>query len=373
MWNKKIHIISLNVPYPADYGGVIDIFYKIKALSKIGFEIILHTFQYGREDAEILNYFTSKVIYYKRYKGIKYLFKNKPYIVSTRSSNKLLKELKKDNYPILFEGLHTTDLLGHKKLANRITIVRMHNIEHEYYYNLYKSETSFIKKFYLKNESKKLKKYEKILSQANYILAISPNDKKYLSNNYKNVHYIPAFHSFTKIETTVGSKNYILYHGNLSVNENITAVIFLLKNIFNNINYPTIIAGKNPSKEIIRASKNLKHVEIIANPSDNEMKDLLLNAQINILPTFQATGIKLKLINSLFISKFCIVNSKMVDNTGLEDICIIKNSTQEFIKAIEFYFNKEFTNKDLEKRHKILLKSFCNENNASKILNLLDI
>ncbi len=30
MSDKHLHVIAFNVPYPADYGGVIDIFYKIK-------------------------------------------------------------------------------------------------------------------------------------------------------------------------------------------------------------------------------------------------------------------------------------------------------------------------------------------------------
>ncbi len=28
---EHIHLISFDVPFPADYGGVIDVFYKIKA------------------------------------------------------------------------------------------------------------------------------------------------------------------------------------------------------------------------------------------------------------------------------------------------------------------------------------------------------
>ena len=31
---KEIHIITFDIPYPANYGGVIDVFYKIKALKE---------------------------------------------------------------------------------------------------------------------------------------------------------------------------------------------------------------------------------------------------------------------------------------------------------------------------------------------------
>ena len=46
---KHLHIVSFDVPWPANYGGVIDVFYKVKALSAKGIRIHLHAFEYGRE------------------------------------------------------------------------------------------------------------------------------------------------------------------------------------------------------------------------------------------------------------------------------------------------------------------------------------
>ena len=40
MNNKTIHIIVFDVPYPSDYGGIIDVFYKLKALHQLGVNII---------------------------------------------------------------------------------------------------------------------------------------------------------------------------------------------------------------------------------------------------------------------------------------------------------------------------------------------
>ena len=42
----------------------------------------------------------------------------------------------------------------------------------------------------------------------------------------EKVHYLPAFHAHKEVESLVGSNNYALYHGNLSVNENIRAALF---------------------------------------------------------------------------------------------------------------------------------------------------
>ena len=85
MTNQKLHIISFDVPYPPDYGGVIDVFYKIKALYEVGVKIILHIFHYGREKAKELEEITEKVYYYKRKKDFKYNISTKPFIVATSS------------------------------------------------------------------------------------------------------------------------------------------------------------------------------------------------------------------------------------------------------------------------------------------------
>ena len=42
-----LHIISFDIPYPANYGGAIDVFHKIRCLNAQGVKIILHCFEYG--------------------------------------------------------------------------------------------------------------------------------------------------------------------------------------------------------------------------------------------------------------------------------------------------------------------------------------
>ena len=46
---KTLHVISFDIPYPANYGGAIDVFYKIKALHEKGLKIILHCFLYNNK------------------------------------------------------------------------------------------------------------------------------------------------------------------------------------------------------------------------------------------------------------------------------------------------------------------------------------
>ena len=110
-----LHVIAFDVPYPANYGGVIDVFYRVKALSEAGVKVHLHCFEYGRGKAEVLNR-CYEVKYYKRDTSFWKQFRREPYVVASRRSEALVKDLLKDDYPILCEGLHTTAVLNDRRL-----------------------------------------------------------------------------------------------------------------------------------------------------------------------------------------------------------------------------------------------------------------
>jgi len=369
---KTIHIVAFDVPYPADYGGVIDIYHKARLLHKLGVHVIMHCFQYGRPEAAELNTICKKVYYYKRSRYKNPFIGDTPYIVSTRSDEQLLKNLCKDQHPILMEGIHCTYFLNHPKLAGRIQLVRNHNIEHDYYKNLEMVETNYFKKYFFRGESDKLKRYEKHLKTATSILAISPQDHQYLNKKYHNSVLIPAFHPNDEVRIRTGKGKFILYHGNLGVGENNHAALFLVKDVFSKIRIPCTIAGSNPSDELVKACMKHPHIQLIDNWNNAQIMDAIAKAHINVLPTFQGTGIKLKLLNALYCGRYCVVNPTMVNNTGLEKACIIAENAEKMVFDIEKYWQETFTESELKARADILSNSiFDNEVNARNLIGLL--
>lgn len=371
--DKFIHIVSFDIPVPVNYGGAIDVYYKLKSLNDLGVKIIFHCFEYGgRKANKELNDLCHEVYYYKRKKVFFDFFYHTPYIVSSRRDSRLIKNLTKDNFPIIFEGIHSTIYLNDSRLRKRMKIVRTHNIEHDYYESLAKTEKNLLKKYYYIAESKRLRIYEEVLHHANSIAAISKNDYLYFSSKYDNVNIISAFHPNESIDIQEGKGDYILYHGSLEVNENHQAAMFLINNVFKNTDFKFIIAGNRPKPELQKIVKEHKNIELRVGVSNEEIIKLVKEAQINILPTFQATGIKLKLLLALYCGRHCIVNPPMVVNTGLEDLCIIADSSEEMLKQINLNFNLEINNENIKMREEILLKNgFMNRFNAEKLVNQL--
>lgn len=369
---RHLHIICLNVPYPVDYGGVFDLFYKLPALQQQGIKIHLHCFEYGRGKQPDLNKYCETVAYYPRKNGLTAWSLQYPYIVKSRNNNQLLDALVKDDYPILMEGVHCTYLLNDNRFNHRKCFVRLHNVEHIYYRYLAGFTTDPIKKIYYLYESRLLKNYERSIAPKAAFLSVTPKD----AQDYKNlgaarIEFLPLFLPDWKVNMTEGKGTFCLYHGDLSVAENEKAAKWLLENVFDDLNIPFVIAGKNPSGSLARIVRTKNSTCLIANPKEQEMQDLIAKAHINLIPSYNTTGIKLKLLNALFNGRHCIVNEATVEGTGLEPAYDIANDNVAFKTAIKALYEKPFLKKDITLRHQLLDNMFNNESNAIKLADMI--
>ncbi len=355
------------MPFPPDYGGAIDVYYKIKTLHALGVKVILHAFHYGRPPAQELDAICEQVYYYPRRSAWESLSWKYPVMMKSRRDKQLMDNLLADNHPILFEGMHTCYYIGHAALKDRFKIIRMHNLEWDYYYALSQVERKWWKELFLRWESAGLKSQERLLQQANAILSISPNDHAYLSERYAQVEMVTAFHGNAQVTSTLGVGDYALYHGNLSVPENQEAVRFLLQLP---LEVPLIIAGRDPDPAMVEVIERLPHVQLEANPSPAAMQQLLQGAQVHVMPTFQATGLKLKVLNALYQGRHVIANTPMVAQTGLETACTVADDPGAFTQAIHQKMQQPFTEAHRAEREK-LLQPFGDEEKGRRIVAFL--
>lgn len=365
--HKQLNIVSFDVPYPPNYGGVIDVFYKIKALLELGVKVHLHTFEYGRGKHQEIAEICETVTYYKRSRSPFLLFFKTPFIVRSRANSTLLNNLNKNGFPVIFEGLHTSFNLS--KIRAK-TYIRTHNIEHLFYKGLAKSEENILKKIFFFSESIKLKSYEKILLKTDGIFTIAPAEQSYFLKKYGGKsHYIPVFHqdSFKKHQTKKGL--FVLWHGDLRVSDNIKVAKELIT-IFKKTTHKLVIASSFTEKSVLLRVQKNKNIQFVNTYKQEVLEDLLEKAHINILLTHQKTGIKLKLLYSLYRGKFIIANNKMIDDTGLETLCIRIKSYKEIVEKTKSIFEKEFTEEMVENRKKVLQK-FTPKKSAQKLIDIV--
>ena len=366
-----LHIISFDIPYPANYGGVIDVYYKVRALAKAGVRVHLHCYEYGRPHSAELSRICESVHYYLRLPPMLALPVSRPYIVSSRKSVQLLERLVSLPFPILFEGLHTCYHLDDPQLATRNKLVRTHNVEGDYYEQLARQEKHWMRRLYFRREARLLRQYEPVLAHAAHLLTISPKDQQYFSGRYGTATYLPAFHAHDSLDIQAGKGRYCLYHGKLSVAENHRAAMFLIREVFKDLDIPLIIAGADPLPELITETSRYVHITLRHNVGEGEMLDLMRHAHVHVLPTFQDTGIKLKLIHALFSGRFCITHPEMVRHTGLEEACFVARSAADFKSLAQQLMQQPFSAAEIDRRRAILLPTFSNEDNALQLIRLI--
>jgi len=371
--NKHLHIVTLDVPYPDDYGGAIEQWHKIKWLHRLGVRIHLHCFTNKRPQAPILKQYCEKVHYYPRKIGFKGFSFSLPYIVSSRQSDELLKNLLADDAPILFEGVHCTWPLRSGKLRERRVLVRLHNVEYRYYEQLFRLENEFFRKTYYWWEARQLRKYERWLATQATLLSMSQTDLDVYQQEFgaKDIRFLPAFVAWEKVSSEPGKGCYCLYHGNLSINENEEAAVWLLQHVFDKLPIPFVIAGRKPSERLKHLAHLHEHTCLVADPEERELQDMIGKAQINILPSFNKTGVKLKLLNALYCGRHCLVNEAGVQGTGLDTLCARAEDADHFRQQIARLYELPFTENSVHTRTSVLNEWNNNERNARKLVELI--
>ncbi|MCR4658789.1 MAG: glycosyltransferase family 1 protein [Bacteroidales bacterium] len=369
---KEMHMVAFNVPWPANYGGIMDVYYRLKTLSEAGVKVHLHCFAYGRDEAPELLPLCASVNYYNRNMSPLLHLQRTPFIVASRCNDELSRRLASDRLPVLLEGVHCCSLLEQPEVTEgRTTIVRAHNVEADYYALLAATERNPLRRAYLWLDSTKLRRYEAVMARATAVLAVTEADRALFETmGCRNVRVMTSEHPYTAVTSRPGLGTYALYHANLSVPENEAAAEYLAVRVFAHNNHRLVVAGFDPSPHLRRLLEKYPNITLEANPDDARMADLLAEAQATILMTHQPTGLKLKLLNSLFGGRHCIVNSNMVAGTALAPLCEVADTPEAMIATLNRVMSTPFTAEQVAQRAEAL-DPLLNRNAIRPLLELI--
>jgi glycosyltransferase involved in cell wall biosynthesis len=365
--NDNLHIVCLDAPSPPDYGGAIDMYYKVKALAELGKKVSLHYFNYkAHRNADGLEKYCTEMHTYSRSNYLSALSFTRPYIINSRVNTSLINRLNMDNHPILMEGLHCTGIIRYLQQPSRV-VVRMHNEETDYYRALALNEPNWLRKSYYSIESARINRYQNKLDHHLKLAVLSNNDLGiFKEKGFSNTHFVPCFLPWQEIKSLPGKGEYCLYHGNMGIIENEIAAVWLINNVFNQINIPLVIAGKGISGKLQKLARKKNNIRIIFQPPSNELDALIKDAHINVLPSFNTTGVKLKLLHALFYGRFCITNNQGIKGTGINTSVYTAEAAEDFRNTITTLLEKPFEQEQITERQSIK-ELYNNQTNALKL------
>ncbi|MCD7850935.1 MAG: hypothetical protein LUH63_15095 [Parabacteroides sp.] len=121
----------------------------------------------------------------------------------------------------------------------------------------------------------------------------------------------------------------------------------------------------------MKAAAPFPNIHIEANPTEERMSELIHEAQVHALVTFQATGLKLKLLNILFAGRHTMVNSLMVAGSGLEQLCHIADTPDEMIRTCRKLMNAEISPEVIGFRRSILSPTYSNQYQGKQLYKMI--
>ena len=106
-------------------------------------------------------------------------------------------------------------------------------------------------------------------------------------------------------------------------------------------------------------------------PSAERMDWLIREAHVHTLITFQDTGLKLKLLNSLFAGRHTLVNRMMLAGSGLDSLCHIADTPEELVRACNQLMKMPFDDTAIAQRRALLFPAYSNAHQAQKLWGLI--
>ena len=288
MQEKQLNIISFDNPYPPNYGGVIDVYYKIEALYRIGYKIHLHCFvKEVPNQHEELSKITASISFYLAEPKWYHFLSSLPLSIISRSNKDLVDNLIVNDAPIIFESLKSTCLMNDYRLKKRFKILRLHNIEQNYFQGISKSDTNLLKKLLYSIEASKYKKYDFNILNFQKVFTLSKYENSYIEEKYNNGFYVPVFHGNKEVIELSEYGKYSIFHGDLSTSDNRKVALFLI-DVFKDLpDYKLVIASGVGGDFVMNAIGNYKNIEYIDLLDFSHLKSLLNQAHISISWSFQ--------------------------------------------------------------------------------------
>ena len=393
----KILQLTNKTPYPPSDGGSIAVLSLAVGLADLGHEVSLlsmKTLKHSFEIDEIPSEFSDKINFYSVDVPAKisklsllhnYLLSDQPYtasrFISEDYSLKLIDILSKNKFDIIqLEGLYLAPYIALIKRHTKAPIVmRAHNVEHEIWERVRANTSNKIKKLYLRNLNRKLKKFElSYLKDYDFLLPITERDgQRFCKLGYKKKYYtLVTGIDIERYNYNSNTTEYpSLFHlGSLDWEPNLEGLRWFLTEIWPDIlkeekDIKFHIAGRNASSEIIKYLKSFKNVIY-----DGEVLDA--NSYINskaimLVPLLSGSGMRIKIIEGMALAKAIV--STTIGAEGIlakdgEEMLIAKNKEEFLEKTLQLIQDREFYMKISKNARSFIENEFDNSRIVSHLI-----
>lgn len=326
---KRVLWVASDAVFPPTHGGRLDINRRLVAAAHAGWIIDLVCTVRADETSSLdvisASEYCNTVRCVERDRSLSRMLSFSPFQMATRSVLCSV-DLNGTHYSaLIMETEYVAEILKNKTFDAKRVILRVHNIEKRYFFQLFLSERSFLRKvFYLAEATRFAIASNRVKAQADLLWYISKSEWNTERHRFPTARYVPP------VATKQASRRrgesmgrVVLFVGSLFMPNNIEAVQWYLENVHAKIlnvdGYELIVAGNcfnaddNMLKEIARQPR------LTLNRSPRDLTDLYDRAAVFVNPMLHAAGVTLKTVEALAHGVPVVASPAGAHGTGLTE------------------------------------------------------
>ena len=373
-------VVSSDFPYPTIHGGRVDIWGRLKALSRLGFDIdLLATVKAPPDPADVAHVMTvvRTVRTLERRRGPLQMLGLRPFQMASRSD--LASVPLHGTYDlVLLEGSYVMPVLDNPALQSRLTVLKMHNDEAVYCLELARSTRNPLKRIFLLLEYLRFSRENAMLAKHVKTVFFSSNSEciafKHRSPELDVAHLGGALLEDQVVERPRNGAK-VLFSGSLFMPNNQDAIEWYLREAHPHLldipGYELMVVGRSSgvSSEWLSRLRQTQRVALHENVPD--MDPYYESAAVFVNPMQFGTSIKMKTIEALrngvpVVSTSCgAMGDRFEDGTHL----LIADQGKDFAAAVRSLLtNRALNDRIAAGGHQLIREDY---DHAAKLVRLL--
>lgn len=235
---------------------------------------------------------------------------------------------------LYFNVIRTCQFMGAN--PDQPIIVDLDEFRSHYYEQLATTSRNWIWRAVAKVEASRLRAAElRVLKLADRVLVSSPTD---LSPSRDSVRLVRSAHAMDETDSNGNPHpRSIVFVGRQSYRANHEAIIWFIENVLPALaeKYPDVhlnVVGEQSPKSLLELQS--KHVTVTGRVPD--VSRSYLESAVSIVPVRMATGVQMKLIESMSLGTATVVTPVVAQGAGLigSEHCLVADSREEWVDAI---------------------------------------
>lgn len=374
MKQNKLLYITPYLPFPNNKAANLFISKRIELLSK-EFQIDLLSITNGNYDTNITKYKISKYIdnfdfivrekvnilsIFQAFSKNEMLFNTLSYEVINKIKNIIGN--KDYRYIVIEHSYLASFIINNISKISSKTIVVFHNIETDYFRDLFQKTSIFNpRKYFHYIEYNGCMELENKLFTKNIkaFWFLSEQDLEYVENRTKNKNLLlsTTINFNLKNHYNIEKKYDLLYMGQLDNERNLHGLKWFMKDVYPDISYLSFaIAGRGNISNIKKITKNYNNIDLIGEVEN--LDDIFSKSKITVLPIFNTIGVQTKLFDALSQGNIMVCSKDAIRGTPFKDTehLVVASDENEFkskiLEAIDNLNDFKYIHINLEKFQK---------------------